>query len=63
MVRISLKAENSSVEKLTEEQIVKAGSFMNYEVIGSTLYYYVEEVVVDDAGKSTTYSVLKTKQI
>lgn len=58
--KISLTDTSAKLEKVTEEQAVKAGSFMNWEVIGNTLYYYTEEVQTTEDGKSLTYSILKT---
>ncbi len=61
--RISLSDGSTKLTSVTEDTAVKAGTVINWEVIGSTLYYYVEEVVTDDAGNSTTYSVLKTVKL
>lgn len=58
--RISLSLDGAKLTKVTEDTAVKAGTIINWEVIGSTLYYYIEETVTDDAGKSIKYSVLKT---
>lgn len=58
--RISLTETGAKLQKVTEEQAVKAGSFMNWEVIANTLYYFTEEVQTTEDGKSITYSVLKT---
>lgn len=61
--RISLSLDGAKLTKVTEDTAVKAGTIINWEVIGSTLYYYIEETVTDDAGKSIKYSVLKTVEI
>ena len=43
---------------MTEVEVQKAGNYMHYEVIGSTLYFYEKETVKDEAGNSKDYSKL-----
>lgn len=58
IVRINLTDSNQKVEKLNSTTTVKAGNYMHYEVIGSTLYFYEKEVVTNESGNDVTYSKL-----
>ena len=58
IVRINTTSSKQSVQKMTEVEVQKAGNYMHYEVIGSTLYFYEKETVKDEAGNSKDYSKL-----
>ena len=58
IVRINTTDSSQTVQKITENEVQKAGNYMHYEIIGSTLYFYEKETVTDEAGKSINYSKL-----
>lgn len=57
MVKVSLLS--GGLTDVTTTEISKAGIYMNYEIIGSTLYYYESVTEVDEAGKDNKYSALR----
>lgn len=63
MMRVNLTDVSQNPVKLTDEAIEKAGNYMHYEVIGSTLFYYVKETVETETGSKLNYSKLYWKAI